>query len=115
MRADCTIERSWGALDDVVMGGCSSSSLDALPGGGPNSCDAVRFSGSVSTDNNGGFASVRSKNFDPMLDLSGYEGLRVTLKGEGQRYKLILRTSGAWDCVCYCVSIDPPVCSYAPC
>jgi hypothetical protein len=68
------------------------------------------FSGEVSTENNGGFASVRSKNFDPAWDLGGYEGIRVTLKGEGQRYKLILRTSGAWDAVCYCVSIVPPVC-----
>jgi hypothetical protein len=109
--AECATERSWGALDDVVMGGCSSSGLHALLGGGPGGSDAVVFSGAASTENNGGFASVRSKNFDPALDLGGYEGIRVTLKGGGQRYKLILRTSGAWDAVCYCVSIDPPVCS----
>ena len=104
----------WGALDDVVMGGCSESGLYAAPGAGPKDADAVVFSGAVSEGNNGGFASVRSKNYDTPLDLGGYEGLRITCKGDGQRYKLILRTSGAWDAVCYCVSLDTPVRPFPP-
>ena len=54
---------------------------------------------------------VRSRNFEPAEDLGAYEGLRATLRGDGQRYKFILRTSGAWDSVCYCASIDTPVCT----
>jgi Complex I intermediate-associated protein 30 (CIA30) len=56
---------------------------------------------------------VRSRNFEPAFDLGGYEGLRATLRGDGQRYKLILRTSGAWDGMSYCASVDTPVCILA--
>lgn len=112
---------NWGSLDDVVMGGVSESGLFFSPsttsatadggGGGEGGYgrDAAVFAGTVSTSNNGGFASVRSKNWAPRLDLGGYEGLRVTLKGDGQRYKLILRTSDAWDSMSYCASVDTPV------
>lgn len=41
---------------------------------------AMVFSGNVSTDNSGGFASVRSLNYDPPLDLSAYEGVSLRLK-----------------------------------
>jgi Complex I intermediate-associated protein 30 (CIA30) len=51
---------NWGSLDDVVMGGVSESGLYLSPGSGPDGCDAAVFSGNVSTDNNGGFASVRA-------------------------------------------------------
>ena len=39
----------WGPLDDVVMGGVSQSSFEVAG-------DIGKFSGMVSTDNNGGFA-----------------------------------------------------------
>jgi hypothetical protein len=105
----------WAALDDVVMGGTSASGLVVHSGAGPGGSDAIVFSGIVSTANNGGFASVRSKNFSPALDLGGYEGLRVTLRGDGQRYKLILRTTGSWDATSYCVSINTPVSTSSQC
>ena len=58
--------------------------------------------GVVSTSNSGGFTSVRSKNFSPAPQLSAYEGLTLRLKGNGLRYKCILRTDTNWDGIAYC-------------
>jgi hypothetical protein len=55
------------------------------------------FAGNVTSANNGGFVSVRTRNLQPPLDLSAYEGLELRLKGDGQRYKLIVRIDPAWD------------------
>jgi hypothetical protein len=56
----------------------------------------------VSTDNSGGFVSVRCKNFDPVLNMSPYEGLALRVKGNGLRYKCIIRTDTNWDGIGYC-------------
>lgn len=103
------VDLKWGPLDDVVMGGVSESGIYRTPCGGPVGQDIVTFRGTVSVANNGGFASVRPRNWDPALDLGGYEGVRVTLRGDGQRYKFILRCSDEWDSVAYCLSVDTPV------
>ncbi|MDA0265970.1 MAG: CIA30 family protein [Cyanobacteria bacterium] len=89
----------WGAVDDVVMGGVSSSGLRQQAG-------YVQFSGQVSTQNSGGFVSIRTRNFEPPYDLSAWQGLRLNLRGDGQRYKLILRDRPAWDGAAYCGSFD---------
>ncbi|MBE9118431.1 CIA30 family protein, partial [Lusitaniella coriacea LEGE 07157] len=89
----------WGAVDDVVMGGVSESNLQLTD-------NAALFSGIVSTANSGGFASVRHRNFDPPLDLSEYDGIQLRVKGDGLRYKFILRCEGKWDGVSYCYSFD---------
>jgi hypothetical protein len=46
----------------------------------------ARPRGVVSTDNSGGFASVRCRNWEPPLDLGAYEGVRLRLRGDGQRW-----------------------------
>lgn len=89
----------WGALDDVVMGGVSASNIVFVE-------NTALFTGNVSTANSGGFASVRTKNFDPPFNLSGYEGVKLRVKGDGQRYKLFLRTDGKWDGLGYSFSFD---------
>ncbi len=91
---------AWGTLDDVVMGGVSQSGL-SLDGQG----QAV-FAGNVSVENSGGFASVRTKNFEPPFNFLGWEGLRLRLKGDGQRYKFILRNSDGWDSPAYIYGFD---------
>lgn len=58
--------------------------------------------GRVSTDNSGGFVSVRCKNYEPLLPLAGYEGLALRVKGNGLRYKCIIRTDTNWDGIGYC-------------
>ncbi|MCO5568177.1 hypothetical protein L7F22_021873 [Adiantum nelumboides] len=97
---------AWGALDDVVMGGVSSSGLQIDLKGGEDGGAIGVFKGFVSTDNNGGFASIRTKNFESPENLSAYEGLEVRLKGDGHRYKLIVRTSRDWDALGYAMSFD---------
>ncbi|KAL3522545.1 hypothetical protein ACH5RR_015379 [Cinchona calisaya] len=101
-----TRELAWGALDDVVMGGVSESAFLIDPTGGENGGPTGLFRGVVSTANNGGFTSIRTKNFPVPEDLSAYDGLEVRLKGDGRRYKLIVRTSRDWDTVGYTSSID---------
>ncbi|XP_021750479.1 uncharacterized protein LOC110716158 [Chenopodium quinoa] len=96
----------WGALDDVVMGGVSQSTFVIDPKGGENGGAAGIFRGNVSTANNGGFTSVRTRNFAEPEDLSAYDGLELRLKGDGRRYKLIIRTSSDWDTVGYTAGFD---------
>ncbi|MGB3402334.1 MAG: CIA30 family protein [Microcoleaceae cyanobacterium] len=93
------LKETWGALDDVVMGGVSESSIRIIPGG-------ALFTGNVSTENSGGFVSVRSRNFEPSLNLSQYKGIDLRVKGDGKRYKFIIRNEQKWDSVAYCYSFD---------
>ncbi|MEO0941553.1 MAG: CIA30 family protein [Cyanobacteria bacterium J06642_12] len=89
----------WGAVDDVVMGGVSSSSIRMGEG-------VATFSGTVSTSNSGGFASVRTRNIDPELNLSGFGGIVLRVRGDGQRYKFLMRDEQRWDGVAYGFSFD---------
>jgi Complex I intermediate-associated protein 30 (CIA30) len=93
------LQATWGAVDDVVMGGVSESGMRLQVG-------SAVFSGNVSTENSGGFASVRTRNFEPPLDLSKYRGIELKVKGDGQRYKLFVRTESKWDGVGYAHSFD---------
>ncbi|KAF7149803.1 hypothetical protein RHSIM_Rhsim02G0147000 [Rhododendron simsii] len=99
-------ELAWGALDDVVMGGVSESSYQVDPTGGENGRPTGLFKGVVSTANNGGFTSIRTRNFPGPEDLSAYDGVELRLKGDGRRYKLIVRTSSDWDTIGYTLSFD---------
>ncbi|MGB3516035.1 MAG: CIA30 family protein [Elainellaceae cyanobacterium] len=94
-----SVQDIWGALDDVVMGGVSQSGIRLV------GTSAV-FAGTVSTANSGGFASIRTRNFTPPLDFSGHAGVRLRLRGDGQRYKFMLRMADTWDSVAYCYSFD---------
>lgn len=93
------IKETWGAIDDVVMGGVSQSGIRLVD-------NKAIFSGVVSTENNGGFASVRTRNLEPPMDLSGYEGIELKVIGDGKRYKFIARCEGKWDGVGYSHSFD---------
>jgi hypothetical protein len=93
------LNQIWGALDDVVMGGVSTSTLQQEPEG-------ALFTGYVSTANSGGFASVRTRNFEPPLDLTRKMGFEVRLKGDGKRYKFLIRDEDSWDSIAYAYSFD---------
>jgi hypothetical protein len=93
------LQATWGAVDDVVMGGVSESGMQLRNG-------VAIFSGNVSTENSGGFASVRTRNFEPSLNLSNYQGIELYVKGDGQRYKIFVRTESKWDGVGYAYSFD---------
>jgi hypothetical protein len=93
------LSRTWGSVDDVVMGGVSDSQVQPT-------AEGALFCGTVSTANFGGFASIRTRNFEPALDLSGYQGLELQLNGDGQRYKFLLRSDAGWDSVAYSHAFD---------
>lgn len=83
----------WAAIDDAVMGGRSRSAFTETAEG------TAVFRGLVSDENNGGFASVRSRPLG--LDLSGRDGLRLRVRGDGKRYKLCVKNDAAFDGVVY--------------
>jgi monofunctional biosynthetic peptidoglycan transglycosylase len=75
----------WRATNDVVMGGVSEGGARRTDDG------TLMFSGVVSLENNGGFASIRS---DPAeQDLSPRAGLSIRVRGDGKRYAFNLRTN----------------------
>jgi len=71
----------WFVVNDTVMGGVSSSRVEANPSGG------VLFSGDLSLDNNGGFTSTRR----PVSDWSKARGVRFTVEGDGRAYIATIR------------------------
>jgi hypothetical protein len=75
-----TMRECW-IVNDGVMGGVSQSTLRQDEHG-------MFFEGHVSLENNGGFASMRSSTQVPQ----GNQLLKLIAKGDGKRYKLILRT-----------------------
>ncbi len=83
----------WHAIDDRIMGGNSQSHAEHIEGTG------MRFSGIVSLENNGGFASIRSGTFE--LDLSDCQELVLRLRGDGKNYKISLRNDDFFDGVSY--------------
>lgn len=91
--------RAWRNVDDDVMGGVSSSRIE-------RSTRGARFHGTVSLENNGGFASVRST--PTPLGLAGTDGLELELAGDGHSYKLSMRLDDAFDGVSYQTNFTPP-------
>lgn len=75
---------AWILVNDDVMGGRSTSQLSLTEEG------TGVFSGHVSLENNGGFASTRV-SLGP-LDLSAHQGVILRVRGDGRRYQLRFRT-----------------------
>ncbi len=80
----------WRLVTDGVMGGVSQGNLGVDHHAGR---DCLRMTGQVSTANNGGFVQM-ALNLAPSgaVDGSAYEGIRLTVSGNGERYNLHLRT-----------------------
>ena len=90
---DDTTALNWRIVNDGVMGGISSSSMEVLPEG------IARFKGTVSLANNGGFASTRATlNSSPTKSL---RAVKLRVKGDGQTYSFRLRTNDRFDDVSY--------------
>jgi len=70
----------WRPVNDVIMGGMSSGSIHQC-----GSAYAV-FSGFVSLEQGGGFASVRTLPGD--YDLERFREMVLSVKGDGKRYKI---------------------------
>ena len=78
---------AWLAINDNVMGGVSSGRMTQTEEG-------LRFEGSLSLENNGGFASVR-RPIDG--DLAGMSGVRIKVRGDGRQYQLRMRHGQRFD------------------
>lgn len=87
-------------LDDVVMGGASSSTFDN---------GSRTWAGEVTTQNSGGFVGVRSKAFSPPLDCSAGTGVELRVRpggGSPLRYKFVIRDSTDFNGICWTASFD---------
>lgn len=77
-------EPTWTAQNDSVMGGVSKGGAEIGDG-------VLHFTGSLSFENNGGFAQVRIRDLG--YDLSGKKGVRMRVMGDGRTYQLRLATN----------------------
>jgi monofunctional biosynthetic peptidoglycan transglycosylase len=73
---------NWVCVNDTVMGGVSQSQVEPT-------ADGMRFTGTLSLDNNGGFTSVRTQ--PSALSLEGTTAFRVTVQGDGRAYDFTVR------------------------
>jgi len=113
---DSTESNRWVAANDNVMGGVSTGLVSLTE----DSC--LLFSGSLSLENNGGFASIRTRPKDFVL--GGYQGIRIRVKGDGRVYQFRIHVDDYFDAVAFkrdfqttddiWVEIDLPFASFVP-
>lgn len=89
---------AWRSVDDPVMGGVSESAFVAGE-------DHAVFTGTVSLEHGGGFASVRAP--DRTYDLSDHAGLHLRLRGDGKHYWFTAYTE-ADRSISYRTALAPP-------
>jgi monofunctional biosynthetic peptidoglycan transglycosylase len=96
--------------------GVSASSLQVTKTG------TAVFSGTVSLENNGGFASTNMK--PSQFDLSDCDGIRFRIKGDGKKYKISLKNDDSFNGFSYrfefstkndeWLTLDVPFASFIP-
>jgi hypothetical protein len=84
---------AWQIVNDDVMGGVSVSRFEHATNG------PAIFSGEVSLEHNGGFASVRSSPVQQQL--TGLDAFVVRVRGDGRRYKFAVRIGTGFDSPLY--------------
>ena len=84
---------AWSVINDGVMGGVSQSAIRRTDQ------NTGLFTGRLSLENNGGFASVRAA-VAPQ-DLTEFGGIEIRVRGDGRTYQLRLRTDDSFDGVAY--------------
>ena len=89
---------NWEVINDVVMGGISESNFQITTD------QTAVFSGRVSLENNGGFASVRALIHE---SVSGdFKKIVIRVKGDGKTYSFRIRTDQNFDGVAYASSFS---------
>ncbi len=86
-----TLGTRWRGVSDQVMGGISQASVaHAVLDGRP----CLRLTGDVRLENDGGFiqAALDLTAAGGFLDASGYAGVRLMARGNGEKYGVHLRT-----------------------
>jgi hypothetical protein len=107
---------SWFVINDGVMGGVSASSFQVTKTG------TAVFSGVLSLENNGGFASANMK--PSQFDVGDCDGIRFRFKGDGKTYKITLKNDDRFNGFSYrfafstqkdkWVTLDIPFASFIP-
>ncbi len=89
----------WRIVNDGVMGGLSQGKIQWNESG-----NTLRWSGKVSLENNGGFASIRTA---PGLFKTGaFQKILLRVKGDGNTYKFRMRPSGNFDGIAYSLDFE---------
>ncbi|MDB4617626.1 CIA30 family protein [Verrucomicrobiales bacterium] len=78
----------WQVVNDGVMGGLSKGNVEITDEG------TMKFTGTLSLENNGGFSTVRSSG--EQLDLSNDSGILLRVKGDGREYDLRLDSDATY-------------------
>ena len=78
--AEDLLDLNWVVVNDTVMGGVSSSFIERKE-------DGVLFTGTVSRENNGGFASIRLQS---SVNLIGSDGFELHTTGDDLQYQLVV-------------------------
>ena len=85
LASDSLLNEKWVVVNDTVMGGRSSSVVEQN--------DGLQFSGNLSLENNGGFASIRTQSTLPVL--VGTDGVQlVATSDDGNVYQLVIWMRG---------------------
>lgn len=79
----------WQYVADTVMGGVSTGAVEFSTEAGTS---FARLAGTVSTENRGGFIQFRRKLEAPLA--ADTQGIRLLVRGNGQRYFVHVRTRG---------------------
>lgn len=81
----------WRGVSDQVMGGISEASISHGVIDGRHS---MRMAGHVRLENDGGFIQVALDLAPPgdTIDVSGFAGMRIIVRGNGEKYSAHLRT-----------------------
>ena len=114
--ADSSEAGRWIVVNDNVMGGISKGTMSLTE----ENC--LVFAGTLSMENNGGFASIRRQPTD--LGIGAYKGIRIRVKGDGRSYQFRVRLDKNFDGIAYkqdfqttsdaWVEIDLPFAGFLP-
>ena len=88
-----TVER-WVIVNDTVMGGRSESNIRW-----EDDSESIRFSGELSLENNGGFASIRA--IMPERYFNQAKRICIKVRGDGRTYQLRARTNKNLDGIAF--------------
>ena len=87
-------EPAWYTVNDDVMGGVSTSTVST-----DAETQRLIFSGNLSLENSGGFASIRSQWSS--YDLTGSDGIVLRVLGDGRAYQFRIRTEQTGSEIAY--------------
>ncbi len=95
--SDAAAAKKWLSVNDNVMGGVSEGGFRITED------KTLEFSGKISLDNQGGFASIRTQSAD--LGLDGFDTIALRVKGDGRTYYLDLRAAKTFAAASYRVPL----------